>query len=55
MMKTFKAGSITVFVRVLNTRIDPDAVPTKIFLPVGSNRAAVIGDLHDTSINRTPK
>jgi len=36
---------LTDFVRVLNTSTDPDEVPMKICLPVGSKRATVIADL----------
>ena len=37
--------SLTVLVRVLNTRIFPEAVPMKMNFPEGSNRATVIGNL----------
>jgi hypothetical protein len=36
---------VTVFVRVLNTRIVPADVPMKTYLPDGSNRATVIAAL----------
>jgi len=36
---------LTIFVRVLNTRIVPADVPMKTYLPDGSNRATVIADL----------
>lgn len=37
--------SLTVFVRVLNTRTEPEAVPINMYLPDGSKRATVIADL----------
>jgi hypothetical protein len=36
---------MTVFVRVLNTRIEPEEVPTKICLPDKSNRAVIMAEL----------
>ena len=41
----FKERALTDFVLVLNTSMDPDDVPIKICLPVGSKRATVIADL----------
>lgn len=44
-VKVISVMSLTVFVRALNTRTDPEAVPMNICLPEGSNRATVIADL----------
>jgi len=36
---------MTDFVRVLKTRIEPEDVPTKMYLPDKSNRAVIMAEL----------